>query len=94
MRVFPEGFFYNKKNDQPRTPKMIRVFAVIARLKGNVEEKETGTSEIILRNSGWVASTGIILKLIFRNLHNNRKTFPKPYLFLRRFTFQRYKISQ
>jgi len=55
LRVFPEGFFYNKKNDQPRTTKMNRVFALIARLKGNVEEKETGTSEIVFRNSGWVA---------------------------------------
>ncbi len=58
-RVFPEGFFYNKKNDQPRTTKMNRVFVVIARLKGNVEEKETGTSEIVFRNSGWVVPAGI-----------------------------------
>lgn len=42
-RVFPQGFFCNKKNDQPRTTKMNRVFVVIARLKGNVEENETGT---------------------------------------------------
>jgi site-specific DNA recombinase len=59
FRVFPEGFFYNKKNDQPRTTKMNSVFALIARLKGNTEENETGTSEIKFRNSGWVVPTGI-----------------------------------
>ncbi len=59
MRVFPEGFFYNKKNDQPRTTKMNSVFVLIARLKGNTEENKTGTSDVVFRNSGWVASTGI-----------------------------------
>jgi hypothetical protein len=58
MRVFPEGFFYTKKNDQPRTTKMNTVFVLIARLKGNTGEKETGTSEIIFRNSGWVEGSG------------------------------------
>ena len=33
---------------------MNSVFVLVARLKGNTEEKETGTSEIIFRNSGWV----------------------------------------
>ncbi len=59
FRVFPEGFYYNKKNDQPRTTKMNSVFTLIARLKGNAEEKETGISKITLKNSGWVAPTGI-----------------------------------
>ncbi|MFT3949057.1 MAG: hypothetical protein QM763_18985 [Agriterribacter sp.] len=49
--IFPEGFYYNKKNDQPRTTKMNSVFYCIARLKGNTGGKETGTSEVILRNS-------------------------------------------
>lgn len=39
-----------------------------------------------------VASPRIVLKLTFRNLYNNRKTFPKPYLLLRRFTFQIYIV--
>lgn len=55
MRVFPEGFFYNKKNDQTRTTKMNSLFYCIARLKGNTEEKKAGTSEVILKNYGWVA---------------------------------------
>ncbi len=33
------------------------VFSLIARLKGNTEEKETGTSEIIFKNSGLVVPT-------------------------------------
>ena len=66
LRVFPEGFFYNKKNDQPRTTKMNSVFVIIAHLKGNVEEKETGTSEIVFRNSGWVVPTRIEFALKFR----------------------------
>jgi len=60
-RVFPEGFYYYRKNDQPRTTKMNSVFALIARLRGNAEEKETGTSKVILRNSGWVVPARIEL---------------------------------
>ena len=60
-RVFPEGFYYNKKNGQPRTTKMNPVFSVIARLKGITEEKESGTSEIKFKNSGLVARTRIEL---------------------------------
>lgn len=60
MRVFPEGFFYNKKNDQTRTTKMNSLFYCIARLKGNTEEKKAGTSEVILKNSGWVVPTGLV----------------------------------
>lgn len=59
MRVFPDGFFYNKKNDQPRTTKMNSIFQLIASIKGNSEQNKTGTSEVIFRNSGWVARTGI-----------------------------------
>lgn len=59
--IFPEGFYYNKKNDQPRATKMNSVFSCIARLKGNAEQKETGISEMILKNSGLVARTRIEL---------------------------------
>jgi site-specific DNA recombinase len=55
FRVFPNGFYYDRKNDQPRTTKMNNVFALIAHLKGNTGQKETGTSGIILKNSGLVA---------------------------------------
>lgn len=60
-RVFPEGICYNKKNDQPRTSKINPLFSVIAGLKRNTEEKETGTSEIIFKNSGLVVSPRIEL---------------------------------
>jgi hypothetical protein len=33
---------------------MNSVFSLIARLKGNTGEQKTGTSELILKNSGWV----------------------------------------
>lgn len=58
-RIFPNGFYYDKKKDRPRTTKLNSVFSVIARLKGNTEEKETGTSEVIFKNSGLVVPTGI-----------------------------------
>ena len=53
--IFPEGIYYSKKIDQPRTLKINSVFTLNARLKGLVEEKETGTSEVIFKNSGLVA---------------------------------------
>ncbi len=59
--VFPEGFLYNKKTDQTRTTKLNSLFFCIARLKGNTEENKTGTSEVKLKNSGWVASPRIEL---------------------------------
>lgn len=58
-RIFPEGFYYNKKNGQPRTTKINPVFSHIARLKGVSEESETGSSEDKFKNSGLVAPTGI-----------------------------------
>ena len=57
--IFPEGFYYNKKNDQPRTTKMNSIFQLIASIKGNTEQNKTGTSEMILKNSGWVVPAGI-----------------------------------
>lgn len=57
--IFPEGFYYNKKNDQPRTTKMNSIFQLIASIKGNTEQNKTGTSEVILKNSGWVVPAGI-----------------------------------
>ena len=60
-KIFPDGFYYDKKKWQPRTTKMNPIFSLIARLKGKTEENETGTSEVIFKNSGLVASTGIEL---------------------------------
>jgi site-specific DNA recombinase len=59
--IFPEGIFYSKKNRETRTTKINSVFALIARQKGLVEEKETGISEVIFKNSGLVARTRIEL---------------------------------
>ncbi|GAA4740318.1 hypothetical protein GCM10023229_19520 [Flavisolibacter ginsenosidimutans] len=57
--IFPKGIHYSKKTSQPRTVKMNSIFTLIARQKGLVEERETGTSELIFKNSGLVAPTGI-----------------------------------
>lgn len=57
--IFPEGIFYSKKNRETRTTKINSVFALIARQKGLVEERETGISEVIFRNSGLVVQKGI-----------------------------------
>lgn len=59
--IFPEGIFYSKKKGETRTTKINSVFTLIARQKGFLEEKETGTSEIIFKNSGLVARTRIEL---------------------------------
>ncbi len=57
--IFPEGFLYNKKIDQTRTTKLNSIFHLIASIKGNSEQEKTGTSEVKLKNSGWVVPTGI-----------------------------------
>lgn len=72
-RIFPEGFYYNKKNGQPRTTKINPVFSQIARLKGVSEESETGSSEDKFKNSGLVASTGLNNLLGINKLMKNRK---------------------
>lgn len=59
--IFPEGIYFSKKNRETRTTKINSVFALIARQKGVLEEKETGTSEVIFKNSGLVARTRIEL---------------------------------
>ncbi len=57
--IFPDGIYYSKKNRKTLTKKINSVFALIARQKGVSEEKETGISEVIFKNSGLVAPTGI-----------------------------------
>lgn len=57
--IFPEGIYFSRKNRETRTTKINSVFALIARQKGLVEERETGISEVIFRNSGLVVQKGI-----------------------------------
>lgn len=57
--IFPEGIYFCKKKGETRTTKINSLFALITRQKGVLEEKETGISEVIFKNSGLVASTGI-----------------------------------
>lgn len=65
-RIFPDGFFYDKQNDQTRTEKMNSVFATIASLRGNIEQKETGTPEIIFKNSGLVVPEKLVSNKIIK----------------------------
>lgn len=39
---------------------MNNIITLIALLKGNTEENKTGISEVIFKNSGLVASTGVL----------------------------------
>jgi site-specific DNA recombinase len=57
--IFPEGIYYSKKNGETRTTKINSIFTLIARQKGVIEKKETGTFEVVFKNSGLVARTGI-----------------------------------
>ncbi|MDQ3844949.1 MAG: hypothetical protein M3342_13175 [Bacteroidota bacterium] len=57
--IFPEGIYYCKQKHQPRTTKMNALFSWNAAQKGITEEKETGTSEVLFKNSGLVASPRI-----------------------------------
>lgn len=59
--IFPEGIYFSKKNRETRTTKINSVFALIAGQKGVLEERETGTSEVIFKNSGLVAPRRIEL---------------------------------
>ncbi len=76
--IFPEGIYYCKKKHQPRTTKINALFSWNAAQKGITEEKETGTSEVLFKNSGLVASPRIergswvpethILSIVLRGL--------------------------
>lgn len=38
--IFPEGIYYNKKNDQPRTTKINPLFALVADLTGTSHKQK------------------------------------------------------
>ncbi len=57
---------------------MNSIFQLIASIKGNTEQNKTGTSEVILKNSGWVVPTGQIsntLMLFFKMIYENFNDF-------------------
>lgn len=64
--IFSEGIYYDKENDQTRTTKLKGILTVMAGLKWNWGKKETGTSELIFKNSGFVPRTGVEPALPFR----------------------------
>ncbi len=58
-RIFPEGIYYNKKIDQPRTSKLNAMFSLVAGLAGISEKQETRPSELIFKKSGLVIPLGL-----------------------------------
>ena len=57
--VFPEGMYYNRKNDQCRTPRINSVFAYMAELARVSENKKTGNSTLESLVAGRVVWAGI-----------------------------------
>jgi site-specific DNA recombinase len=57
--IFPEGIYYNKKNDESRTTKINSVFLEIAQLQGVLGENEKGLQLPISLKSLSVPCTGI-----------------------------------
>lgn len=55
FRIFPEGIYYDKKNDQPRTPKINSLFLLSAELACVVSKEEARPSELIFKKSGLVS---------------------------------------
>jgi site-specific DNA recombinase len=59
FRIFPEGIYYDKKNDQPRTPKINSLFLLSTELAGVVVKEEARPSELIFKKSGFVSPHGL-----------------------------------
>jgi DNA invertase Pin-like site-specific DNA recombinase len=57
--IFPEGIYYNKKNDESRTTKINSVFLSIARLQGLSGQKNNGFQSDFSLKSVSVVPTGI-----------------------------------
>ena len=57
--IFPEGIYYNKENDQPRTTNFNPLFALVADLTGTSYKEETRPFETILKKSGLVIPLGL-----------------------------------
>jgi site-specific DNA recombinase len=56
--IFPEGIYYNKKNDQSRTPKINSVFLQIAQLQGVLAENNKGFQLPFSLKSPWAERKG------------------------------------
>lgn len=57
--VFPDGIYYNRKNDGCRTPKVNGVFCYISTLAGITATKKSGNINQKDNTAAWVACTGI-----------------------------------
>lgn len=59
--VFPEGMYYNKKNNECRTPKTNSVFSLISCLSNNLMQKNSGLNSYFGRKSALVAGARLEL---------------------------------
>ena len=57
--VFPEGIYYNRKNDDYRTPRINLLFSVTPYLTGLVEGYKNGDSDILAKIPTWVVPHGL-----------------------------------
>lgn len=57
--LFPEGMFYNRKNDQCRTLRLNEVFLDIAQQAGQLPENKNGDNTFVLSPSLLVPRTGV-----------------------------------
>lgn len=59
--IYPEGILYHKQEDLVRTPRVNSLFSAIASASRVLEEKKSGSSKNLSRDSHWVARTRIEL---------------------------------
>jgi hypothetical protein len=57
--VFPDGIFYNKKNDECRTENINQIFFTIASLSKTLSNKKTGITSLNMSYSSSVPSAGV-----------------------------------
>lgn len=56
--IFPEGMYYNRKNDQCRTPRINSVFAYMTALTQFSGKEKTDNKTLISNVAGCVAKSG------------------------------------
>ena len=57
--VFPEGIWYDRKNDRVRTNRVNSLFFCLSHYKRVLEDKKSGTSTKLSEDSAWVVPPGI-----------------------------------
>jgi site-specific DNA recombinase len=61
--VFPEGIFYNRKNEECRTPRVNYIFSLIGSLSNTLDQQKSGINSSFRTNAALVPGTRIELVL-------------------------------